>query len=1387
MRISNKMTYETMRYRLGNLTSNLNKANEIVTTGNRINSLSDDPVGLTQVLDLKSSVKNLNQIDKNIQVGKNWLTGGETALTTVNELVVDATLKTSAMVNASVDAPQRADMVAHIDGILRQIVDLGNTQVNGSFIFSGSKADTTSLALDDPSNPTKVNYNGDSIPFQIKSERMSTLTVGRNGEAIFWEEEVVVDDTNDEIVFKEDIGHGVNAERVLIGEIPHGDYTKDQLALMVRNAMNDASKTGGYGVTYDVTYNDTTKKYEIRDDGTYEDYLSFQLMWDTGHLARVGNVDSGGRIALDDVLVTVNNYDSLTLGTVGEKPLQLGWDGTEWKVYNDPGYDELMGTAGTDPSKIELDLTGNGLADITVDLANPATSYGDYVSFDIFPEKHNTNIGPDLGYKEGDRIYKPVVSDNQSLYITNPVTIDFNNNKIDFTEVDSSGGSVNLTATIPDGKYMPDDLAAEIEDAIELVSTGGGNGIDYSVVYDSEISTFVIKEVGTTLNELQVRWTSGPNGLIGTTASRSIGYVNAAHASGSLGGDLMGALNWNVGDTVQMTISDGVNSLDYSRSITVADDNQTILADLKNKLDTAFGQDASFTINGTMIDFNLTYNRTLTVSNLSDGVLNDVGIDLSVKNATGNIGGDLINNGWDVGDTIDVTISDGVNTLNYSHLVLFGEENSDIYGDLQTQLTAAFGADAVFTVNGDGIDFELSGNRRLSMSAVTDDDGSLTGNMARIERVDDAGTLLSAPNTGSPLAVGEVASFFAVPGDDVLAFPISDNPVVLFTIDDRNNKINFEEFHNVNGASGELTITIPNGTYTRPGDLAYAIEMAMEAASAATVPANNVDYNVFYDSVNRKFTIEEDGAAPVLNELHLYWNSGTDYGNSAATTLGYDNNTPASGSFGGDLVVNGWDDGDTVDLFFTDGLNTLNYLHTVDIAGGETTKSILADLKSQLEQAFGAEATFTTLGNNINFTLLNNRVMTITNNGDGFADDAALTLTGNVHSPAGLTITGGDTAEIRSMDDDLEATTYTGDNEPVLISIDTTNNAIDFEEIDSDGVYSGELSIEIPIGDYSDMDALAQAIETEMEIVSDASGFSVDYEVAYNPNTRRFTFKENGTTLDDLHLLWRSGTHETSNAASVLGFDDADDMTPLHLESDEPVVHILIDKSNNLIDFKELIDGAASDEVSELTAVIPEGDYVNFDDLAAAIEKAMEDESERVGNNVDYLVTFDPATRKYTIKEDGDTLDALNMLWQSGTNAAHNAASILGFDSLDDYVSVETSTSEVEWGVFNTLIDLKNYLEKNDVDGVSRSMSRLNTHFEHIESYIADSGIRYNRLEIREQVSTEIRVTLTERRTLLEEADIIDAVMNLRSAELAYEAALSSSSKVLKISLVDYM
>ena len=185
MRVAQKSMYETTRYQLGRITEDLTEANLTVTTGKRINDLKDDPVGITQVLSLNSNLSNLDQLKRNTGTGKTWLNAGEVALRSAQDIIVESKSIAIAMSSATADSDMRQASAETIRGYLLQIETLSNTQVQGQYIFSGTKTDTIAFALDDQQNPTAATYSGNSTAFTIKSGKDSTVEVGHDGDSRF--------------------------------------------------------------------------------------------------------------------------------------------------------------------------------------------------------------------------------------------------------------------------------------------------------------------------------------------------------------------------------------------------------------------------------------------------------------------------------------------------------------------------------------------------------------------------------------------------------------------------------------------------------------------------------------------------------------------------------------------------------------------------------------------------------------------------------------------------------------------------------------------------------------------------------------------------------------------------------------------------------------------------------------------------------------------------------------------------------------------------------------------------------------------------------------------------------------------------------------------------
>jgi len=178
MRVANKTIYDAVIYNLASRTQEMNRANEIVSTGKRINNLSDDPVGLTQALNLKSAISNIDQMQRNISLGNSWLASSESALTNVEDIISDTKVLCIQMANATIGSEERLSAAGTVQNMFDEIISLGNTNVAGSYIFSGSKTDTTPFSSDGT-------YNGNDNAFTIKVGKDTTVEVGSDGEAIF--------------------------------------------------------------------------------------------------------------------------------------------------------------------------------------------------------------------------------------------------------------------------------------------------------------------------------------------------------------------------------------------------------------------------------------------------------------------------------------------------------------------------------------------------------------------------------------------------------------------------------------------------------------------------------------------------------------------------------------------------------------------------------------------------------------------------------------------------------------------------------------------------------------------------------------------------------------------------------------------------------------------------------------------------------------------------------------------------------------------------------------------------------------------------------------------------------------------------------------------------
>lgn len=107
--------------------------------------------------------------------------------------------------------------------------------------------------------------------------------------------------------------------------------------------------------------------------------------------------------------------------------------------------------------------------------------------------------------------------------------------------------------------------------------------------------------------------------------------------------------------------------------------------------------------------------------------------------------------------------------------------------------------------------------------------------------------------------------------------------------------------------------------------------------------------------------------------------------------------------------------------------------------------------------------------------------------------------------------------------------------------------------------------------------------------------------------------------------------------------------------------------------------------------------------------------------------------------------------------------------------------------LFQTVIDLRENLRANDTDSIQAQIKSLDQEFDQVVSQNTLAGAKINRLDLMSEQLDELKIIQTEHLSELEDTDFAEALMNLQSQTIAFQATLQASSRILNQSLLDYL
>lgn len=107
--------------------------------------------------------------------------------------------------------------------------------------------------------------------------------------------------------------------------------------------------------------------------------------------------------------------------------------------------------------------------------------------------------------------------------------------------------------------------------------------------------------------------------------------------------------------------------------------------------------------------------------------------------------------------------------------------------------------------------------------------------------------------------------------------------------------------------------------------------------------------------------------------------------------------------------------------------------------------------------------------------------------------------------------------------------------------------------------------------------------------------------------------------------------------------------------------------------------------------------------------------------------------------------------------------------------------------VFALLSEVANHLEAGDDAAIQDDLAKLDTAMERLTGQIVDVGARYARVETSLRVTTESELDLQTELSQIENVDMARAMVDLQMNEVAYQASLGATARVLQPSLIDFL
>ncbi|HET9986188.1 MAG TPA: flagellar hook-associated protein FlgL [Longimicrobiales bacterium] len=180
MRITNSIL---QREALSSIQRNLSAMSDAqlrAASGLRVRTSSDDPVAAAEIMRSSSGLRALDQYRRNIGAARGRLSSEEAVLDQLGDLLSRASEIGVAQAGDTSTAMSRNVALGEVNQLIEQAVQLGNTQIDGAYLFGGALADQAPV----DANGLVAGWQA-AVPTKVEIASGRAIGVTHDGQEVF--------------------------------------------------------------------------------------------------------------------------------------------------------------------------------------------------------------------------------------------------------------------------------------------------------------------------------------------------------------------------------------------------------------------------------------------------------------------------------------------------------------------------------------------------------------------------------------------------------------------------------------------------------------------------------------------------------------------------------------------------------------------------------------------------------------------------------------------------------------------------------------------------------------------------------------------------------------------------------------------------------------------------------------------------------------------------------------------------------------------------------------------------------------------------------------------------------------------------------------------------